>query len=177
MCAACSSVVEPGLGYSTVADTGDRFFSHPSLPSPVACDLSLQTLLVALTRALKPILPYYSLGLPFSTCISFVLLLLLAGVALCREPLSAHFLLHVRLPGLAPYLLARFHAVSCTFSPTHRIRSSWSPGFLYYILRNRRPRKRTSTLYKQSLRDSACHFLGWTSTLLKRRVKASPIPA
>jgi hypothetical protein len=25
-CAACTSVVEPGLGYSTVADTGDRFF-------------------------------------------------------------------------------------------------------------------------------------------------------
>jgi hypothetical protein len=72
---------------STVADTGDRFFSP--FPSS-ACRLSLQTLetlLVLWQVAESLVIPSYSLRLSFSTCISFVLLLLLAGVALCREPL------------------------------------------------------------------------------------------
>ena len=80
----------------------------------------------------------YSLRHPFGTCISSVLLLLLAGAALCREPLTSSL---STAAGLTPYLLASLHAVGCTFSPTHRIRSSWTPGLLYYTLRNRRPRK------------------------------------
>ena len=130
MCAACTSVVEPGLGYSTEADTGDCFFSYPSLPPPAACDLSLQTLLVALTSALKAyssllLLPRASLQhLHFVRFAATCLRVSRYAVSL----LSAHFLPHVRLPGLAPYLLARVYAVACTFSPTHRIRLSWTPG-------------------------------------------------
>lgn len=116
----------------TVADTGDRFFSP--FPS-AACRLSLLLTFVVLWQVAETL--FFPATTPFTcppaTCISFVLLLLLAGVALCREPLPAHFLLlHVRRPRLTPYLLACFHAVSCTFSPTHRIRSSWTPGIIYY---------------------------------------------
>jgi hypothetical protein len=171
------SVVEPGLGYSTVADTGDRFFLTLPFPS-VACFYTPSKPSLRSGKFAKSLLLPTSFGFPLALAFrSFCCSCLRVSryvVSLFIGSLSTTACAFAR-PRTLPS-----RALSCRSlypsRPSTAFDRAGLPGFFTTLCVIDDLGKRIFKPYKQSLQNSACHFLGWTSTLLKRRDKASPTP-
>ena len=124
-----------GTAPPTVADTGDRFFltlpflrlslvsTHPRNPPR------------ALGHFAKSLLLPTAFGVPLALAFrSFCCSCLRVSRYVVSLSTGSLLLLHVRLPGLAPYLLARFHAVACTLLalPPHSIELDSRNSLLHF---------------------------------------------